>query len=149
MKTRPQWEHEDGTLCVAGHTADLICAEGGGPVRQRPENRTPVWPTLAALVDWLNTANGSGERETSLRLLKLVEEAGEVASAYAGAVGQNPRKGRTHTYVDVADELCDVALTALVALHSFVPDPEGHFAARLAHVSARVGVHTSSEETSR
>ncbi|MBP2704435.1 MazG-like family protein [Microbispora sp. RL4-1S] len=107
----------------------------------------PVWPSLTALVDWLNTTNGSGAHETSMRLLKLVEEAGEVAAAYIGTVGQNPRKGRTHTYEDVAAELCDVALTALVALHSFTPDPQATFTAHLAGVAARVGVCSTIEET--
>ncbi|MEU8199528.1 MazG-like family protein [Microbispora amethystogenes] len=105
----------------------------------------PVWPTLAALVDWLDTANGVGRHEVAMRLMKLTEETGEVMQAYIGMAGQNPRKGVTHSAADVADELCDVALSALVALHSFADDPEGHFAARLAHVSARVGVHAAEE----
>lgn len=27
-----QWRHADGTICVAGHTADMVCAEGHGKV---------------------------------------------------------------------------------------------------------------------
>lgn len=100
-----------------------------------------TWPTLAALVDWLDTTNGRGDHETAMRLMKVTEEAGEAVAAYIGTVGQNPRKGRTHTAGDVAAELCDVALTALVALHSFVPDPEATFREHLAKVAARVGVN--------
>lgn len=51
----------------------------------------------------------------AIKILKVQEEAGEVAEAYIGALGVNPRKGNTHTMGDVAGELIDVALTALVA----------------------------------
>nr|WP_242587702.1 MazG-like family protein [Streptomyces sp. MST-110588] len=76
---------------------------------------------------WLNTRNGTGEEETALRLLKITEEAGEVTRAYLGMTGQNPRKGITHTRDDVADELCDVILSAMTALHSFADAPEAVF----------------------
>lgn len=52
--------------------------------------------------------------------------------------GQNPRKGVTHTREDVADELCDVAITALTALASVVDNPEQVFAAHLGRVQTRV-----------
>ncbi|MEU8158159.1 MazG-like family protein [Micromonospora sp. NPDC048986] len=68
---------------------------------------------------WLDDTNGRDEAEVRLRILKVMEEAGEVAQAVIGAAGQNPRKGQTHTVDDVACELVDVAVTALVALHSF------------------------------
>lgn len=99
-----------------------------------------AWGTLATLVEWLNRANGTGDHETAMRIMKVTEEAGEAVAAYIGAVGQNPRKGRTHTADDVAAELCDVAFTALVALHSFTDDPEQTFKAHLAAVAARAGV---------
>lgn len=99
-----------------------------------------TWPTLAALVAWLDTTNGQSDHETAMRLMKVTEEAGEAVAAYIGTVGQNPRKGRTHTADDVAAELCDVALTALVALHSFTDDPEAMFREHLAAVAARAGV---------
>ncbi|WP_440100061.1 hypothetical protein [Streptosporangium sp. H16] len=35
LAERSEWEHLDGTVCVAGHRADARCAEGGGPVRIR------------------------------------------------------------------------------------------------------------------
>ncbi|MFC8447618.1 MazG-like family protein [Kitasatospora sp. NPDC057223] len=90
------------------------------------------------LVDWLDQANGTGETETARRLLKLTEEVGEVSSAYIGTVGQNPRKGVTHTNDDVADELCDVIVTAMVALHRFTDNPGQHFAAKVQHIADRV-----------
>lgn len=67
---------------------------------------------------WLDGTNGHDEAEVRLRILKVMEEAGEVAQAVIGMAGQNPRKGQTHSVDDVACELIDVAVTALVALHS-------------------------------
>jgi NTP pyrophosphatase (non-canonical NTP hydrolase) len=87
------------------------------------------WQHVARVVAWLNAHNGTGPTETALRLIKLTEETGEVMQAYIGATGQNPRKGTTHTADDVTAELCDVILTAMVALHSFTDDPETTFAA--------------------
>ncbi len=54
-------------------------------------------------------------------MLKLSEEVGEVSEAVIGATGQNPRKGITHTWDDVEAELCDVVITALVALGTLTP----------------------------
>lgn len=99
------------------------------------------WPTVARLVAWLDRHNGTGPQETALRLLKVTEEAGEAAAAYIGATGQNPRKGTTHTPTDVADELCDVIVTAMVALHSFTPDPAGHLTDKLTTLTTRALHH--------
>ncbi|MFI1967835.1 MazG-like family protein [Streptomyces cinnamoneus] len=85
------------------------------------------WHHVLALVMWLDSHNGTGPEEIALRLLKLTEEAGEAAQAYIGLRGQNPRKGITHTREDVATELCDVTLTALVALCAFTEDPAAFF----------------------
>lgn len=95
------------------------------------------WTTIRELVAWLDATNGRSPQETTLRILKLTEEAGEVAQAWIGVQGQNPRKGVTHTAADVADELCDVIVTALVALTSVVDDPAGHWNAKLATIAAR------------
>lgn len=73
-----------------------------------------------------------------MRLMKLVEEAGEVMQAYIGMTGQNPRKGVTHTREDVAAELCDVILTAVVALHRFADDPEQAMAEHAGRVVRRI-----------
>jgi NTP pyrophosphatase (non-canonical NTP hydrolase) len=95
------------------------------------------WATIRRLVDWLDAANGDGEHETAMRLMKLAEESGEVMQAYIGAVGQNPRKGRTHTTEDVAAELCDVILTAAVALHRFTDDPAAALDSKIREVARR------------
>ncbi|WP_433855142.1 MazG-like family protein [Streptomyces kronopolitis] len=75
-----------------------------------------MWQTASNAVAWLNSTNAASDHETAMRLMKLTEEAGEVMQAYIGLQGQNPRKGQTHTADDVAAELCDVILTAAVAL---------------------------------
>jgi NTP pyrophosphatase (non-canonical NTP hydrolase) len=80
-------------------------------------------PTLAGLPELL------------LRALKVQEEAGELAQAVIGALGQNARKGVTHTLDDVATEAADVALAALVFAATVYP---GDLAALLNHRAAHV-----------
>lgn len=65
---------------------------------------------------WLDSMNLPSEHETAMRIIKLQEEAGEVAQAYIGWRGQNPRKGVTHTREQVLEELADVVMTALCAI---------------------------------
>jgi NTP pyrophosphatase (non-canonical NTP hydrolase) len=83
-----------------------------------------------------------------MRLLKLVEEVGEVGSAYIGVTGQNPRKGVTHTNEDVASELCDVMLSAAVALHRFTDKPEYAFGEHVKSVAQRARNTYDRESTS-
>ncbi|WP_433300940.1 MazG nucleotide pyrophosphohydrolase domain-containing protein [Actinoplanes sp. CA-030573] len=82
-----------------------------------------IWEAIAAARAWLDDRNGDAAPELGLRILKIVEEAGEAAAAWIGTLGQNPRKGITHSRQDVADELGDVAFTALVAAASLGYDP--------------------------
>nr|WP_312866964.1 MazG-like family protein [Streptomyces zagrosensis] len=93
---------------------------------------------------WLDAANAARGRaeETALRLLKIAEESGEVMQAYIGLTGQNPRKGVTHRRADVAAELCDVILTAAVALHDFSDDPAATLDAHVRNVAHRLRAHT-------
>ncbi|WP_422739934.1 MazG-like family protein [Micromonospora sp. WMMD729] len=77
-----------------------------------------IWAAARAARSWLDAANGTGETELTCRILKLTEEAGEASAAWIGLLGQNPRKGVTHTREDVAAELADVVFTALVAIES-------------------------------
>lgn len=104
---------------------------GGFVFHEEPSqvNRDPLFVGIQALNAWLDGAQL--ERDTSddpeltqgedslMRVLKVTEEAGEVAAAYIGWTGQNPRKGVTHDLSDVISELCDVALTALAAVEHF------------------------------
>jgi NTP pyrophosphatase (non-canonical NTP hydrolase) len=77
------------------------------------------------------------EQRLLLQILKITEEAGEVAEAVIGAYGQNPRKGRSHTWQDVESEVCDVIITAMVALTRLNPEARTVFAAHLARVVGR------------
>jgi NTP pyrophosphatase (non-canonical NTP hydrolase) len=77
------------------------------------------------------------DTERLLRIMKLTEEAGEVTQAVIGALGQNPRKGVTHTWDDVQAELCDVVFTAMVALTTITPDARKVFDDNLARVAGR------------
>ncbi|MFE1440817.1 MazG-like family protein [Streptomyces sp. NPDC058739] len=103
-----------------------------------PAPGTDPWDTVDALWEWLDGNPDYGGREgLLLRLLKIQEEVGEVASAVIGATGQNPRKGVTHTWDDVEAELCDVVITAMVALRSLTPAARETFARHLARVRDR------------
>ncbi|MEU6914740.1 MazG-like family protein [Streptomyces olindensis] len=97
-----------------------------------------LWASIDALWEWLDSSRPiDGPEGVLLRILKLNEEVGEVAEAVIGATGQNPRKGVTHTWDDVQSELCDVAVTALVALRSLTPDAREVFARHLERVTRR------------
>jgi hypothetical protein len=97
-----------------------------------------AWDTVDRLVEWLDGASVlPRESERLLRVMKLSEEVGETTQALIGVLGQNPRKGVTHTWQDVEAELCDVILTAMVALTTLNPDARKVFADRLGHVSNR------------
>lgn len=79
------------------------------------------WDAIEYLAEWLddNEPTVLTEQERILlRVLKVSEETGEASQAVIGAMGQNPRKGYTHEWEDVSDELCDVIVTAMVALVS-------------------------------
>ena len=73
---------------------------------------------LAGLSEWVDAGNAHRDPEahTWSRVLKVSEEVGEVYSALSGTVGENPRKGVTHTMDDVIGELLDVAVAALAAV---------------------------------
>lgn len=83
-----------------------------------------IWEAARASRSWLDAANGTGQTELTCRILKLSEEAGEASAAWIGLLGQNPRKGVTHTREDVAAELADAAFTALVAIESLGLDAQ-------------------------
>jgi NTP pyrophosphatase (non-canonical NTP hydrolase) len=93
---------------------------------------------VRAAVAWLDAHQGIGPEQQTIRMLKLVEEAGEAARAWIGVIGQNPRRGVTHTVDDVAAELADTALTALVAIESLGLDSGQAMADCVAKVLARL-----------
>ncbi|MFJ5675969.1 MazG-like family protein [Streptomyces sp. NPDC093097] len=104
-----------------------------------PSSGTAPWDTIDGLMRWLDRESVlPAEQERLLRFLKLSEEAGEVAQAVIGATGQNPRKGHSHTWDDVQAELCDVIVTAMVALRTLTPDAQRVFEGHLRRVAGRV-----------
>ncbi|MEU9374315.1 MazG-like family protein [Streptomyces sp. NPDC048255] len=96
---------------------------------------TAAWDTvvdLAACFDAADAERGMPPQESHiLQVLKIGEEFGEAAQAVIGAKGTNPRKGHSHSWEDVHDEVCDVVITAMVALARMRPDAEEYFAAQL------------------
>ncbi|MEV5526798.1 MazG-like family protein [Streptomyces prunicolor] len=105
---------------------------------EQNDRSADLWAGIDDLWTWLEADQPLGGREGMLlRMLKLSEEVGEVAEAVIGATGQNPRKGVTHTWDDVQAELCDVVITALVALRTLTPDTRQVFTRHLARVMER------------
>jgi NTP pyrophosphatase (non-canonical NTP hydrolase) len=103
-----------------------------------PSAPADLWDRVDALYAWLTAhRTRGGHEDLLLRLLKLSEEVGEAAAAVIGALGHNPRKGVSHTWQDVEAELCDVAVTALVALRTLTPDARDVFAHHLDRVTRR------------
>ncbi|WP_427922847.1 MazG-like family protein [Streptomyces sp. cg40] len=99
---------------------------------------TELWTGIEDLWTWVDTNRPLDGREgLLLRILKLSEEVGEVSEAVIGVTGQNPRKGVTHTWDDVQAELCDVVITALIALRTLTPDTQEVFTRHLARVVER------------
>lgn len=90
--------------------------------------------TLAAHQDAIRVDHSGPE----VRLMKLSEEVGEVMQAYIGVVGANKRKGHYAEPSDVAAELCDVVITAMVALHDWTGSPEGLLKQKLQTLKERV-----------
>ncbi len=99
---------------------------------------TDLYTAVRDAANWLDEHNGASREQLALRIMKIGEEFGEAIAAWIGATGQNPRKGITHTYTDVAAELADVAFTALVAIESLGHDPATVLHACAAKVTARI-----------
>ena len=97
-----------------------------------------LFAIAAQVAGRLDAINGTGREEAGLRILKVTEEAGEAAAAWIGTLGQNPRKGVTHTTADVAGELADVVVTALVAIASLGHAPRQVVTACVGKVAARL-----------
>ena len=101
---------------------------------------------VADITAWLDESNPESAHEDAMRVLKLTEEAGEAAAAYIGMVGQNPRKGVTHTRDDLLKELADVAITALCAMQHFTQNEavtRAYLAAKVQQIIKRSGIPTT------
>jgi NTP pyrophosphatase (non-canonical NTP hydrolase) len=71
-----------------------------------------------------------GDVTPQIQIMKLAEEVGEAVAAYIGAGGHNPRKGITHNMDDVAMELADVVIVAVLAIEMCGRDPNTVLAAQ-------------------
>lgn len=110
------------------------------------EPGTLLWDAVALSKGWLDEHNGCGDHEVTLRILKVMEEAGEVAAARIGSLGQNPRKRVSHTDADTASELADVMITAAVAIESLGLSARQVLDATCRKVLARIGQATVSPD---
>lgn len=83
-----------------------------------------MYSDIKDITDWVNRSNVGLDPKVDAcsRVLKIAEEVGEAAQAYTGFIGQNPRKGVTHTKEQLLDELADIVITALCALQYFTDD---------------------------
>jgi hypothetical protein len=117
---------------------DTLTPPGPAPAaEEEPPIQVCVWEHVARTVAWLDAANGRSPHETAVWIMKITEEAGEAVAAYIGLTGANPRKGTTAEPGDLAGELCDVVLAALIALATVTggtPQAESRLAS---HVAAR------------
>ncbi|MEU1850636.1 MazG-like family protein [Streptomyces sp. NPDC019990] len=97
-----------------------------------------TWTTIARLATRLEEHSAlPREQRILLQLLKIQEEAGEVAEAVIGAMGQNPRKGHSHTWDEVEAEICDVIVTGMVALMRMNPEAPDVFAQHVERIRER------------
>ena len=108
---------------------------------EEPPLHVCVWDHVARTTAWLDAANGRIPHELAMRVMKVAGEAGEAAAAYIGLTGANPRTGSTGSAEDLAGELCDVVLAALVALATITggtPQAESRLAAHVAGRAVRL-----------
>ncbi len=104
-----------------------------------------LWEVVAVSTAWLDRHNGRDPHEVTLRILKVLEEAGEVAAARIGTLGQNPRKRVCHSPEDTAAELADVIITAAVAIESLGLSAPDVLAAACRKVLDRIDHETDGE----
>jgi hypothetical protein len=78
---------------------------------------------LAAISAWIDESpsyiNISPALADTWRVAKLIEEVGEAVAALMGSMGENPRKGVTHTRSDLEHELLDIVAAGMGALMHF------------------------------
>ncbi|GAA1193983.1 NTP pyrophosphatase (non-canonical NTP hydrolase) [Kitasatospora gansuensis] len=99
---------------------------------------TDTWKTINSLASNLSSRSQLPiEQQWLVQVVKLQEECGEVAEAAIGALGENPRKGFSHSWDDVRSEACDVIVTGMVLLARMGGDPEWFFREHLRTLAAR------------
>jgi len=103
----------------------------------------PYWRDVGHLVAWLDAHPALYGDALQWRVGKIVEEVGEAQAALGAIAQQNPRKtGITGNGISptarLAAELCDVIITASVALHTLTPAPAEQVAARIDAIRERI-----------
>ncbi|MCX5214443.1 MazG-like family protein [Kitasatospora sp. NBC_00240] len=97
-----------------------------------------TWDIINSLAGKLDSRSHlQGEQRWLVQIVKLQEEVGEVAEAAIGALGENPRKGYSHSWDDVRAEACDVITTGMVLLARMGGDPQRLFDEHLRRLAAR------------
>lgn len=133
------WLDADEYRAVIGCTPAMVAQIAVNAYRQaRDAAIITTTPELITdgLADIRACAAYVSDGPTHLQVLKLSEEAGEAAAAYIGWTG-NPRPGKESTRDDFIKEVCDVALTAMVALENIGEDSRQRIAERAADVRRR------------
>lgn len=90
------------------------------------DDKWDMFEDITTITAWLDDKNGlrdNPQADILTRILKIGEEYGETVAALIGMMGSNPRKGVTHTEVDVCQELSDVIITALCAMQHITLNP--------------------------
>lgn len=100
---------------------------------------------VLAIADQLSAMDGLDRRDRyveAMRVAKVFEEAGEAMQALIAYHNVNPRKP-PGSLGDVIKELCDVALTAKVAIENFGADADAALATRERQVLDRLRAHAT------
>ncbi len=87
----------------------------------------------------------NGGVTSTLQVIKLQEEVGEVAAALIGFLGSNPRKGVTHTLDDFCMELADVIATVVVAFMILGTDPNPYLKRQIEKTIQRLNDYNASQ----
>lgn len=102
-----------------------------------PPDRASTVRSIADLLSALDGLDRTDRYVEVLRVAKIVEEAGEAMEAMIAYHHVNPRKARG-SIDDVIKELCDVALSAKIAIESFGFDANDELAHREGGVLERL-----------
>lgn len=115
-----EYEMADGELPGMWESADFM-----GGATETMEIYDEMWVRADQLQRYHNRGK-HGWQEIANQIIKLQEEVGEVADKYIGATGQNSRKGVYATREDIAKEMADVILTAMVGMVTVVQPSMAH-----------------------
>lgn len=104
-----------------------------------------IWDDAQEIYDAISEYQGTEVTGIMARMLKLAEETGEASQVCINFLVLNKRKaGEYVTGQQVVDELCDVILTAMVALHDWsIKPPRVALEERVTAIADRVRIEGS------